>query len=269
MKKLATIFGLIVIIALLATVAIEWDQIWYFIKGRQRFLNRLLMGGIRSLNESYSLPLFLKLIGVSLVYGIFHALGPGHGKVVITGYLIDNKKSWKTAVRTSFFGSITHVGVAIILAFVFHYLFTGLGLFAKQNINRYLSLACGVVIMGFGVIFLVTPFAKSKFNLRLGEHIKRDSIIGILAGIVPCPVTMSVVLVSLSYSILYVGVAAAIGVAIGLFITLCLISIFPLLFARGEEVLSRNSKLMSHVKPFVPVAQGIFFIVAGILLLPV
>jgi hypothetical protein len=35
------------------------------------------------------------LMGVSFIYGIFHAAGPGHGKAVTSSYLLANQEMWR------------------------------------------------------------------------------------------------------------------------------------------------------------------------------
>jgi nickel/cobalt exporter len=42
------------------------------------------------------------LFGISFLYGVFHAVGPGHGKAVISSYLVANEETWRRGVVLSF-----------------------------------------------------------------------------------------------------------------------------------------------------------------------
>jgi nickel/cobalt exporter len=62
------------------------------------------------------------LLGLSFLYGIFHAAGPGHGKAVISSYLVANEETWRRGVVLSFasallqaFVAVAIVGVAAVL----------------------------------------------------------------------------------------------------------------------------------------------------------
>jgi nickel/cobalt transporter (NicO) family protein len=62
------------------------------------------------------------LLGISFLYGIFHAAGPGHGKAVISSYLVANDETWRRGVVLSFasailqaFTAIAVVGIAAVL----------------------------------------------------------------------------------------------------------------------------------------------------------
>jgi nickel/cobalt exporter len=64
------------------------------------------------------------LMGVSFLYGIFHAAGPGHGKAVISSYLVANEETWLRGVVLSFISALMQALVAIavvgIAAVVLH-----------------------------------------------------------------------------------------------------------------------------------------------------
>ena len=53
------------------------------------------------------------LFGLSLAYGIFHAAGPGHGKAVISSYLVANQETWRRGVILSFASAMLQALVAV------------------------------------------------------------------------------------------------------------------------------------------------------------
>jgi ABC-type nickel/cobalt efflux system permease component RcnA len=55
------------------------------------------------------------LLGVSFLYGIFHAAGPGHGKAVISSYLVANDETWRRGVVLSFASAVLQALVAVAL----------------------------------------------------------------------------------------------------------------------------------------------------------
>lgn len=55
------------------------------------------------------------LFGISFVYGVFHAVGPGHGKAVISSYLVANEETWRRGVVLSFVSAGIQSLVAIIV----------------------------------------------------------------------------------------------------------------------------------------------------------
>jgi nickel/cobalt transporter (NicO) family protein len=55
------------------------------------------------------------LMGISFVYGIFHAAGPGHGKAVISSYLVANEETWRRGIALSFASALLQAITAVIL----------------------------------------------------------------------------------------------------------------------------------------------------------
>ena len=53
------------------------------------------------------------LLAVSFIYGIFHAAGPGHGKAVISSYLIANQETWRRGIVLSFASAMVQALVAV------------------------------------------------------------------------------------------------------------------------------------------------------------
>jgi nickel/cobalt exporter len=55
------------------------------------------------------------LFGLSFFYGIFHAAGPGHGKAVISSYLVANGETWRRGVVLSFASALIQALVAVVV----------------------------------------------------------------------------------------------------------------------------------------------------------
>ena len=61
---------------------------------------------------------FWSLVTISFLYGVFHAVGPGHGKVVVSSYMLANEVEMKRGVVLSLAASLMQ-GVTAILAISF------------------------------------------------------------------------------------------------------------------------------------------------------
>jgi nickel/cobalt exporter len=55
------------------------------------------------------------LFGLSFLYGIFHAAGPGHGKAVISSYIVANNETWTRGVILSFASALLQALVAVVV----------------------------------------------------------------------------------------------------------------------------------------------------------
>ena len=58
---------------------------------------------------------YWSLIGISFIYGIFHAAGPGHGKAVISSYLVANEETWRRGIALSFASALLQALTAIVI----------------------------------------------------------------------------------------------------------------------------------------------------------
>ncbi len=53
------------------------------------------------------------MFGLSFAYGVFHAAGPGHGKAVISSYVVANRETWWRGVVLSFASAMVQAAVAV------------------------------------------------------------------------------------------------------------------------------------------------------------
>jgi nickel/cobalt transporter (NicO) family protein len=58
------------------------------------------------------------LLGISFAYGIFHAAGPGHGKAVISSYLVANQETVRRGIALSFASALMQSLVAVAIVTV-------------------------------------------------------------------------------------------------------------------------------------------------------
>src|SRR5256714_11686179 len=87
------------------------DGIAGWLIAKQAEFYRMLSGTIRSAKTDGSAVWVL--MGISFAYGIFHAAGPGHGKAVISSYLVANEETWKRGVALSFASALLQALVAV------------------------------------------------------------------------------------------------------------------------------------------------------------
>jgi nickel/cobalt transporter (NicO) family protein len=87
-----------------------------WIIARQAMFYRELSGLIRAAKTDGTA--YWGLIGISFAYGIFHAAGPGHGKAVISSYLLANEETWRRGVVLSFASALLQALTAVVLVTV-------------------------------------------------------------------------------------------------------------------------------------------------------
>ncbi|WP_172795204.1 DUF1007 family protein [Polycladidibacter hongkongensis] len=81
---------------------------------QNEFFNKL-RGALRSFKASSHAGFWLML--VSFAYGVFHALGPGHGKAVISSYVLADRQTLRRGVSLALLSSMMQAITAIVLVF--------------------------------------------------------------------------------------------------------------------------------------------------------
>jgi ABC-type nickel/cobalt efflux system permease component RcnA len=84
-----------------------------WILAKQAEFYRMLSGTIRAAKADGSAA--WTLLGISFLYGIFHAAGPGHGKAVISSYLVANDETWRRGLVLSFASAVFQALTAIVI----------------------------------------------------------------------------------------------------------------------------------------------------------
>ncbi len=82
---------------------------------RQSEFYKALTGALIYLKDSGHA--FILLTGISFLYGVFHAVGPGHGKTVITSYLLVSRQTVKRGIVIALCAALMQglVAIAVVL----------------------------------------------------------------------------------------------------------------------------------------------------------
>jgi nickel/cobalt transporter (NicO) family protein len=86
------------------------------------------------------------LMGLSFLYGIFHAAGPGHGKAVISSYLVANEETWVRGVVLSFLSAIMQALVAVTVVGIAAVLLHASASTMNSAVNWIETLSYGLII---------------------------------------------------------------------------------------------------------------------------
>jgi nickel/cobalt transporter (NicO) family protein len=87
-----------------------------WVLAKQALFYRVLSGLIRAAKTDGSA--YWGLMGISFIYGIFHAAGPGHGKAVISSYLVANEETWRRGIALSFASALLQALTAVVIVAV-------------------------------------------------------------------------------------------------------------------------------------------------------
>jgi nickel/cobalt exporter len=111
------------------------------------------------------------LLAVSFLYGIFHAAGPGHGKAVISSYVVANEETWKRGVVLSFASALLQAAVAVIVVWI---AFSLLRVTAPSmnTAVRWIEIASYALIVGIGLRLL---WVKGRAFLTATRRVGRPS----------------------------------------------------------------------------------------------
>jgi ABC-type nickel/cobalt efflux system permease component RcnA len=202
------------------------------------------------------------LLGLSFAYGVFHAVGPGHGKAVITSYLLASGDSMRRGVTISFAAALVQAASAI--------LFVSIGAIVLRLTATAITFATDwVEIISYAAIALVGGWllwTKSfgsghhhHHHVEAGDHAhdhhdhedhdhdhnhepaKTGGRFGkawgaILAvGIRPCSGAIIVLVFALSQGLIAAGIAATIVMALGTGLTVAALATLAV-SARGAAL---------------------------------
>ena len=95
----------------------------------------------------------LTLVGLSFAYGIFHAAGPGHGKAVITSYMVSNEVALRRGLLISLAAALLQGLVATAIVGIAAYVFNATAA-RMTEASSVLELASYLGIVALGLLLV-------------------------------------------------------------------------------------------------------------------
>lgn len=149
----------------IANVPIDEPTWWQWLLTIQRELQSGLAEAVENFKADGSLNTGLSLIVISFLYGIFHAAGPGHGKGVISSYVLANKTTLRRGVALSFVSGLFQAISAIAIVWGGTILLKFGGIEIRQIVRRF-EIASSVLIIGAGLWLLGMHLYRRYFPSR-------------------------------------------------------------------------------------------------------
>jgi ABC-type nickel/cobalt efflux system permease component RcnA len=202
--------------------------------------------------------LLIAMMPLGIVFGAAHAMTPGHSKSILASYVLGSGLSPWRAVVTSLVLAATHICSAVLLAVVANSLVTrtlvGAGRApALENMSRYMLVAIGV--------WLVWRAWHARPHIH-GE----GYFTGFVAGLVPCPLTLFVMMLAVSRGVPEAGLSFALAMFLGVGGVLVAIAA-AVAFARGwaEDWIGRHGARLSLASRWLETVAGLALITIAVL----
>ena len=120
---------------------------------QQAGFHRELVTLVRAISKEGSPVLLWGLISTSFFYGVFHAAGPGHGKAVISAYMLASKAPLRRGISLAFLCAGVQAVMAVAVILVLSQVFSLAG--KAMQISRFFEIASFAAVGLIGVWILV------------------------------------------------------------------------------------------------------------------
>lgn len=180
----------------------------------QREVQGTLARAFREASDTDDLSQGAIVLLLALVFGMIHAIGPGHGKSVLVSYYVGQESNVRHGLLSSTKLIVTHVGSAIVLVLAaLTVLQISFGFRpADFPVVRQISYA-GVAGVGF---FLLV---RSIGPARDRRHHHPDGLLPYIVGLSPCPLTTIIMLAASSTGAIAFGALVSVAMALGMVLT--------------------------------------------------
>lgn len=232
-----------------------WQSFTAYVQEQQRAFHKELAASLRRLKGEGSMAAGWTLILVSFLYGLFHAAGPGHGKAVISTYMLTHedqvRRGLTLAALSSFLQGLVALGIVGLFVLII-----GWSARASQVVATHLEkVSYGLIILlGLFLIFqalrgLASWWRASAAAELQGCHSDHDASCGhshhiadvsaldkplslgmaaslvLSIGLRPCTGAILVLVLAESLSLRWAGVSAVLAMSAGTALAICLLAL--------------------------------------------
>jgi nickel/cobalt exporter len=114
------------------------------------------------------------LFGLAFLYGVFHAAGPGHGKAVISSYLVANEETWRRGIVLSFASALLQALVAVAIVGIAAALLNATASTMKGAVDVIETASYGLIIL----IGLRLLWVKGRAFISAARNLHRPAALG-------------------------------------------------------------------------------------------
>lgn len=175
---------------------------------------------------------------LAILFGMAHALTPGHNKLVLASFVVGERLGLLKALGTSLLLSATHIGSAVIV-----------GLGANWLVQRTITQAgraplletiSQAILVGIALWMILRAIKPAKDHPHHGAF-------AIAAGLVPCPLTLFTVVMAASLGAPGAGLVFALAMLFGVGSILCVVGFAAYLGAASLSDRLSRFELTSRV----------------------
>ena len=267
-------------------------SLYTVIAEEQKVLREKLTAAISAM-KSGNWDAIWKFLAICLVYGMLHALGPGHGKSIVVGYFIARRGRWRQGVALGAGITVTHTMSAVLLLLILYAIFKATVFSAFETGRIGIERASYALIMLTGVLLVVLAIRDVfKSHKGCGYAARIESAEGVVAqdgkcaesklppiarwreilgvaavtGIVPCPAVALIVLFCLLNSMVALSLLGALVICIGMTITNVAFGIAAVAFRKGIDKGSAHTRIATKIYTVATLAGGVIIFISGLLL---
>jgi nickel/cobalt transporter (NicO) family protein len=228
--------------------------------------DRVADSGFVALVERDQLGFWVVLasLGAALFWGMAHALSPGHGKAIVTAYLVGQRGTPRHAALLGVIVTATHTVGVFALGLVTLLLSRFI---VPDELYPWLNLVAGVLVVAIGISVLRARWRHRRHHADHHNHphdhdLSRRSLVavGISGGLLPCPSALVVLLGAISLHRVAFGMLLVVAFSLGLALTITGIGLVAVLGRRLFRRVSFEGRLVS----LLPAASALVILAAGV-----